>query len=342
MRLYEAARALSRPAPALGGGSGPCQCSSRKKRTRPDRKNILTLCRAWSAAAFNPHNPALRCGLVHRAISSLSRRSETSCYPAASAAKLMRSFSVTALQNTPTTHIPNHFHLRQQPEISDASVILKVGRWTKKCPHRNTQLKSRTRNVLTARSPKPAVSVPAQIQPVTGWPAANFASSLRRTVRSSPSTAPKCSRPSRLKVAIENHLADLIVFDEWRRIRIRGLENEIFAMGFTTAKDQFFAGAETWLAKSKELATLTLYEQRIARVLSHNKAELEARQFARKTSGADLLVCAESRLPEAVLHPTTRIRTRNLRARSLRANRNRRPRTRWWVRSFERRIGPGR
>ena len=78
--------------------------------------------------------------------------------------------------------------------------------------------------------------------------------------------------------AIENHLADLIVFDEWRRIRIRGLENEIFAMGFTTAKDQFFAGAETWLAKSKELATLTLYEQRIARVLSHNKAELEARQ----------------------------------------------------------------
>jgi hypothetical protein len=80
---------------------------------------------------------------------------------------------------------------------------------------------------------------------------------------------------------------------------IRGLENEIFAMGFTTAKDQFFAGAETWLAKSKELATLTLYEQRIARVLSHNKAELEARQFSRKTSGADLLVCAESRLPEA-------------------------------------------
>ena len=98
---------------------------------------------------------------------------------------------------------------------------------------------------------------------------------------------------------IENHLADLIVFDEWRRIRIRGLENEIFAMGFTTAKDQFFAGAETWLAKSKELATLSLYEQRIARVLSHNKAELEARQSARKTSGADLLVGADGPSPEA-------------------------------------------
>ncbi len=98
---------------------------------------------------------------------------------------------------------------------------------------------------------------------------------------------------------IENYLADLVVFDEWRLIRIRGLENEIFAMGFTTAKDQFFAGAETWLAKSKELATLTLYEQRIARVLSGNKAELEARQSARKTSGADLLVGADGPSPEA-------------------------------------------
>jgi hypothetical protein len=93
---------------------------------------------------------------------------------------------------------------------------------------------------------------------------------------------------------IENHLADLIVFDEWRLIRTRGLENEIFAMGFTTAKDQFFAGAETWAAKSKELATLTLYEQRISRVLSRNKAEFESRQSARKSSGAALPACADS------------------------------------------------
>jgi hypothetical protein len=102
---------------------------------------------------------------------------------------------------------------------------------------------------------------------------------------------------------IEDHLADLIVFDEWRIIRTRGLENEIFAMGFTTAKDQYFAGAETWLSHSKELATLTTYEQRISRVLSRNKAELEARQSARKASGADLLVCADSRIPEAPLIP---------------------------------------
>ncbi len=102
---------------------------------------------------------------------------------------------------------------------------------------------------------------------------------------------------------IENHLADLIVFDEWRRIRIRGLENEIFAMGFTKAKDEFFAGAELWLSHSKELATLTLYEQRITRVLIQNKAEFEGRQCTRKAHGADLLVCAlpttQSQQPEA-------------------------------------------
>ena len=91
---------------------------------------------------------------------------------------------------------------------------------------------------------------------------------------------------------IENHLADLIVFDEWRLLRTRGLENEIFAMGFTKAKDEFSAGAEVWLAHSKELATLTLYEQRITRVLTRNKAELETRQSARKASGADLPACA--------------------------------------------------
>jgi hypothetical protein len=94
--------------------------------------------------------------------------------------------------------------------------------------------------------------------------------------------------------SIENHLADLIVFDEWRLIRIRGLENAIFAMGSMTAKDQFFAGAETWLAKSKELATLTLYEQRIVRVLARNKTEFEARQSARKAGSAGLPACADS------------------------------------------------
>jgi hypothetical protein len=103
---------------------------------------------------------------------------------------------------------------------------------------------------------------------------------------------------------IENHLAHLIVFDEWRLLRTRGLENEIFAMGFTKAKGEFFAGAEVWLAHSKELATLTLYEQRISRVLTRNKAELEARQAARKASGADLPVCGTP-VPHPGALPTT-------------------------------------
>jgi hypothetical protein len=38
-------------------------------------------------------------------------------------------------------------------------------------------------------------------------------------------------------------------------------------------EDQFISGAETWLAHSKELATLTLYERRINRVLTRNKVD---------------------------------------------------------------------
>ena len=82
--------------------------------------------------------------------------------------------------------------------------------------------------------------------------------------------------------AIERQLADAIVFDQWRLTRARALENEIFARGFMRAKDEPFSGAETWTAQSKNLALLTLYEQRINRVLARNTAELEARQSARK------------------------------------------------------------
>jgi hypothetical protein len=56
-----------------------------------------------------------------------------------------------------------------------------------------------------------------------------------------------------------------------------------------SSKQRVAAGAETWLAHSKELSTLTLYEQRIYRVLTHNKAEFASIQSAR--SGAGLPVC---------------------------------------------------
>jgi hypothetical protein len=84
--------------------------------------------------------------------------------------------------------------------------------------------------------------------------------------------------------AIESKLAEAIVIDEWRLTRARTLESEIFARGHMKSKDGFLDGAETWLAHAKELALLTLYEQRINRVLARNKAELEAKQATRKAA----------------------------------------------------------
>jgi hypothetical protein len=80
---------------------------------------------------------------------------------------------------------------------------------------------------------------------------------------------------------IESQLAEAIILDQWRLIRARNLEGEIFARGFVNAKIESIAGGETWLAHAKELALLTLYEQRINRALARNKAEFETRQTAR-------------------------------------------------------------
>jgi hypothetical protein len=48
-----------------------------------------------AAARFNPHNPASPCGLVHRAVSSLSRRSAPPSPRLPRAAKLMRPLTIT-------------------------------------------------------------------------------------------------------------------------------------------------------------------------------------------------------------------------------------------------------
>jgi hypothetical protein len=94
--------------------------------------------------------------------------------------------------------------------------------------------------------------------------------------------------------ALEAKLAEAIIMDEWRLTRARQVENQIFCRGYMSAKpeDQFISGAETWLAHSKELATLTLYEQRINRLLSRNKAEFSSLQGTRR--GAGLPACALS------------------------------------------------
>jgi hypothetical protein len=81
---------------------------------------------------------------------------------------------------------------------------------------------------------------------------------------------------------IEMQLAEAIVTDQFRIMRIKNAENEIFAEGFGKSKTDFLAHGETWSARHKELATLSLYEQRIFRNLTRNKQELEARQSARR------------------------------------------------------------
>lgn len=86
---------------------------------------------------------------------------------------------------------------------------------------------------------------------------------------------------------IEMQLAETIVTDQFRLSRIKDVENEIFVQGFVDAGEEVFAGAETWKAHCKELALLTLYEQRVHRMLSRNKQEFEARQAARKAQTAE-------------------------------------------------------
>ena len=86
--------------------------------------------------------------------------------------------------------------------------------------------------------------------------------------------------------AVEMQLAEAIIVDFWRMAKVRQLENEIFTQGIANAKDEFFAGAETWAARHKELALLSLYAQRIHRVLIRNQADLAAMQAARKAAEA--------------------------------------------------------
>lgn len=84
--------------------------------------------------------------------------------------------------------------------------------------------------------------------------------------------------------AEEAQLAEAIILDQYRMIRARELENEIFVKGIADAKDQCFPSAETWAKNSKDLALLTLYSQRIHRVLLRNQADFAAKQAARKAS----------------------------------------------------------
>jgi hypothetical protein len=96
--------------------------------------------------------------------------------------------------------------------------------------------------------------------------------------------------------AEEAQLSEAIILDQYRLARARDLENEIFIKGIADAKDQLCPMAETWAKNAKDLALLSLYSQRIHRVLIRNQADLAAKQAARKA--------AASHAPTAG-HPTT-------------------------------------
>ncbi len=84
--------------------------------------------------------------------------------------------------------------------------------------------------------------------------------------------------------AIECQLAEAIILDQYRLSRARRLEDQIFIQVESESRLEFLCEGEAWLAHSKQFALITLYEQRIHRALARNKAELEARQAARKAA----------------------------------------------------------
>ena len=101
--------------------------------------------------------------------------------------------------------------------------------------------------------------------------------------------------------AEEAQLAESIILDQYRMARARDLENEIFAKGISDAECSFFGSAETWAKHAKELALLTLYSQRIHRVLIRNQADFAAIQATRKATESKT---ATAHHTEAALTPT--------------------------------------
>ena len=87
--------------------------------------------------------------------------------------------------------------------------------------------------------------------------------------------------------AEEAQLAEAIILDQYRMARARELENEIFVKGIAEAREAICPSAETWAKNSKDLALLSLYMQRIHRVLIRNQADFAAKQAARKAAERD-------------------------------------------------------
>ena len=209
---------------------------------------------------------------------------------------------VTALRNILTAHIPQHLAIQRYPEVTTPSVILKLGGGQKNVP---TETSSSNRE----RAEVPRCNHRGRPRPFES----EFHTSLALAARSIfivPEERPEFDiyyndliAALAPEGAAESLLAEAIILDAWRLTRARLVEKIRFSLaGICPPSRRLAAGAETWLAHSKELSTLTLYEQRIYRVLTHNKAEFASIQSARavaQASPACALPATQIQVPEA-------------------------------------------
>jgi hypothetical protein len=94
--------------------------------------------------------------------------------------------------------------------------------------------------------------------------------------------------------AMEIQLAQRIATDSWRLNRISAIEDNLFALGHlehggqacpdVPQIDAALTGAHVFTLQSKQLALLTLYEQRLNRGIQKNLALLQSLQSARKAA----------------------------------------------------------
>ena len=97
---------------------------------------------------------------------------------------------------------------------------------------------------------------------------------------------------------LEQQLAQSIAEGKWRLDRASAIESGIFALGQSREFDepvaQALTKAKTWLADSKQIQLLALYEQRIQRSIERNMAEL-------RTLRAERLAARQQAVEEAIL-----------------------------------------
>src|SRR5581483_5598189 len=80
----------------------------------------------------------------------------------------------------------------------------------------------------------------------------------------------------------EEKLARAIALDEFRLDRGRSMEGEIFLLNIGEGMDR-----DVWLTHGKNISLLSTYMARIQKLLRENKAELAAKQAARKAAEAE-------------------------------------------------------